>query len=111
MLLDHCMDRIRPDWHGDGRGSFGARADGGKGSGADGACDGTNSEEPPPRRIYGRVYGWMLCTRSAWIMGFDIPVVRVRAEGKLTSAPPAARLCCEPKYRPTPPAAIRIETS
>lgn len=57
MLLDHCMDRIRPDWHGDGRGSFGARADGGKGSGADGACDGTNSEEPPPRRIYGRVYG------------------------------------------------------
>jgi hypothetical protein len=48
VLLDHCMDRIRPDWHGDGRGSFGARADGGKGSGADGACDGTNSEEPRP---------------------------------------------------------------
>ena len=44
----------------------------GKAAGADNAANCGNSEEPSSRRIYGRVCGWRVYTRSAWVIGFSV---------------------------------------
>jgi hypothetical protein len=68
VRLDHGMDRVWPDWHGDGLGDVRGLCGSGKGAGTDDARDGRSGEETAPgwiarREHYGvvdcrRVCGW-----------------------------------------------------
>src|ERR1700716_313895 len=53
VLLDHFMNRIRPDWHGDGLGGVRGHRCSGETASSDDAGAGGHGEESSPRRIYG----------------------------------------------------------
>ena len=52
------------------------------------ACEGGNSEESPPRRIYGRVCGWRAMQAvSLGHLGSQSFLARVRAEAEVSASP------------------------